>query len=190
MQRAFLRKRYCDSNNRIYSPPTALCLILTLTLTLKFPSHPFVFSPSSWMDKSAKAAHTSAKKSTPKSPPPKKSPRTSSKSGSRRSVSSTTKRLSDVVPGANVTVQKKVEERKPEAAKASTSSSGNFLDLNFGETPAPATKTAAPAPAPAASANDDGWADDWSFGGAPGDTAFAAARASNPNPNPNPNPNR
>ena len=144
----------------------------------KFPSHPFVFSPSSWMDKSAKAAQ---KKSTPKSPPPQKSPRTSSKSASRGSVSSTTKRLSDVVPGANVTVQKKVEEPKPEAAKAS--SSGNFLDLNFGETPAPATKTAAPAPAPATSANDDGWADDWSFGGAPGDTAFAAARASDPNPN-------
>ena len=129
------------------------------------------------MDKSTKAAQASAKKS----PAPKKSPRTANKSGSTLSADSTTQKLSDVVPGAKVTVQKKQSEPKPkpETAKTATkaSSSGNFLDFDWAEAPAPAPKAAAASvPAPA-STDDDGWTDDWSFGSAPGDTAFAAARA-------------
>jgi len=78
-----------------------------------------------------------------------------------------------------VTVQKKTTA---ETSKASNTD-GNFLDLDWGEEPASAPKPApasAPKAAPAAApatANDDGWGE-WSFGSAPGDTAFAAASGS------------
>ena len=132
------------------------------------------------MEKSSKAAQESTKKTASRSAAPPRGPQVSGKSGTSPGGGSTTQKLSDVVPGANVTVKKKKKttepEPKPKTTKTATpaSDSGNFLDLDWGETPAPAPKAAAPAPA-AASA-DDGWANDWSFSSAPGDTAFAAAR--------------
>jgi len=143
------------------------------------------FLRKSWMDKSAKPAKQSTKKPASRPSSQTKSPQLSGKSSTSGGGGSTTQKLSDVVPGASVTVKKKTiaPESKPEAAKAakSASNSGKLLDIGYwGDSPAPAPKAAAPAPA--AESTDDAWANDWSFSSAPGDTAFAAARGPAPAP--------